>query len=133
MRCESEFSVLHIYVCLSQRSSKEDLASWHTAVIPATQEAKIGRVMVQGQLGQKIIEIPSQPVKLGMVTCACLTSYVGVVNRTITVQAGLGKNTRSYQKNNYSKKGWGHGSCGILPAQQYISAIPEFKSQCHNK
>jgi hypothetical protein len=31
------------------------------------------------------------------------------------VQAGLGKNVRTYQKNNYSQKGWGPGSSGRVP------------------
>jgi hypothetical protein len=29
--------------------------------------------------------------KLGMVVCACLASYIGSINRRISVQAGLGK------------------------------------------
>jgi hypothetical protein len=35
-----------------------------------------------------------------MVACACHPNYVGTINRKIKVQIYLGKNARSYQKNN---------------------------------
>jgi hypothetical protein len=38
------------------------------------------------------------------------------VNKRLKVQTGLGKNLRYYLKNNESKKSWGHGSSGRVPA-----------------
>jgi hypothetical protein len=35
------------------------------SIILATQEGKIGRIMVRGQPRQKVGEIPPQPIKLG--------------------------------------------------------------------
>jgi hypothetical protein len=37
---------------------------------------------------------------MDMLMCICNPSYVVVVNSRITVQASLGKNMRSYLKNN---------------------------------
>jgi hypothetical protein len=36
-------------------------AQWLMPVFPATQEVEMGRIVVQGQQGQKVSEIPSQP------------------------------------------------------------------------
>jgi hypothetical protein len=36
-------------------------AWWLISIIPATQEAEIRRIVVQGQPGQKVTEVPSQP------------------------------------------------------------------------
>jgi hypothetical protein len=36
-------------------------------VISATQEVEMRRITVHGQPGQKIIKIPSQPIKLGII------------------------------------------------------------------
>jgi hypothetical protein len=49
--------------------------------------------MIQGQPRQKVHETPSQPIfkKLGMVAHACHSSYVGSMNRRISIQAGPGK------------------------------------------
>jgi hypothetical protein len=51
--------------------------------------------MVQGQPGQKVHESPSQSVaKYNH------PSYSAIINKKITVQAGLGKNpTKTYLKN----------------------------------
>jgi hypothetical protein len=43
-----------------QESSYFSQAWWLTSVISATREIEIGRLVVRGQLGQKISKIPSQ-------------------------------------------------------------------------
>jgi hypothetical protein len=81
-------------------------AWWFKPVILATREV-IRRIMVQGQLGQKVHKTSSQPIKkLGMVEHSCHPSYAGSINRRTIVQASLGINMRPYHKNNQSKKGW---------------------------
>jgi hypothetical protein len=57
---------------------------------------------------------------------SCLSpSYKGSINRWTVIQASSGKKSRSYLKNNYSKKGLGCGSSGRAPASQ--TQGPEFK------
>jgi hypothetical protein len=53
------------------------------------QEAEIEKIMVGGQLGQKVNETPSQPKKLGLIVPACHSSYMGSINRRIVLQASL--------------------------------------------
>jgi hypothetical protein len=49
---------------------------WHTAAIPDTQEAKIGKTMAQSQPEQKVYYTPCQPVKAGCEdTCLSLQLY----------------------------------------------------------
>jgi hypothetical protein len=50
---------------------------WLTPVIPATWEAKIGRIMDQGQLSQKkkVARTHLHGKKLGMVVSTCYPSY----------------------------------------------------------
>jgi hypothetical protein len=63
------------------------------SVIPAMQEAEIGRIVVPGQPSQK----SSRPhlnryfKNLGVVACMCHLTYLRNIGRRITVQAGLGK------------------------------------------
>jgi hypothetical protein len=45
-----------------------------------------------------------------MVAHACHPSYVGSINRRITVQANLGINVRPQSKNKKRKNGWWSGS-----------------------
>jgi hypothetical protein len=40
------------------------------SVIPASQKAEIGRIMVKVSLGKKLAKAPSQSMKLGIVACA---------------------------------------------------------------
>jgi hypothetical protein len=75
-------------------------------VILATPEMEIRRIMVQGQLGQKVHKAPSQPIKAGCGgMCTCHPGQTGSINRKITVQAFLGIKVRPYLKNNQRKKG----------------------------
>jgi hypothetical protein len=73
---------------------------------------EIRRITVQGQPGQKVQ------------LYSCDPSYIGNVDR-IKLQAGLGINTRSYLKNNSSKRA-GDDSSDTAPI---ASARPEFKPQ----
>jgi hypothetical protein len=43
-----------INVCYFNKNKKAGPARWLVSVIPATQEVEIGRIVVQGQLMQKI-------------------------------------------------------------------------------
>jgi hypothetical protein len=56
---------------------REDRArhQWHTPVILATWEAKIRKIVVHVQSGQKVHETPSQSIKVG---CggSCLSSQL---------------------------------------------------------
>jgi hypothetical protein len=47
-------------------------------VIPATQEVEVGKIVVQGQPGQKVKETLSQINNLGMVVPACHPNLVRV-------------------------------------------------------
>jgi hypothetical protein len=80
-------------------------SQWLTSVIPATQEAKIGRITVGGQPGKKVGKIPSQQ-KSWMYWHMPIIPATGDVSKRIMVQTGLGKNTKPYLKKNYSRKGW---------------------------
>jgi hypothetical protein len=64
------------------------LAQWLTSVISTTWQAEI---KVQDQPGQKVVRIPSQPIKLDMVVHAYHPSYKGGVSRRITVQVSGGE------------------------------------------
>jgi hypothetical protein len=44
-------------------SQQTSWARWYHSVIPATQEAEIGRVTVRGQSRQKLLETLSQLIK----------------------------------------------------------------------
>jgi hypothetical protein len=61
-------------------------------VIPATQEAEIGRITGQSQFEQKVNETPPQQ--------AYHPSYARDINRKTVVQTSLSINTRPYVKNN---------------------------------
>jgi hypothetical protein len=56
--------------------------------------AEIGRIMVQDQHGQKVHEIPSQPIK----SWVCHPSNTRSINRRIAVH--LGHKVKPYLKNN---------------------------------
>jgi hypothetical protein len=61
-------------------------------------------------------DLVSTNKKHGIVTCAYHPSYMGEMNRRISVQVGLNKNMRSYLKNKYSKNDWGRDSNDSVPA-----------------
>jgi hypothetical protein len=48
---------------------------WLTLVILAIQEAEIQRLVVPGQLRERVSKTPSQQKKLGVTACACHLSY----------------------------------------------------------
>jgi hypothetical protein len=76
-------------------------AQWLSLIIPATQEAEVKRIMVQGQPRQKLIKTPSQSISsAGMVARACGLSYIGHIGRRTASKAGSGQKTRLYLKNN---------------------------------
>jgi hypothetical protein len=66
-------------------------AQWFIAVIPATWEVENGRIVVWGQLKQKVIETPISTKKLDVMASNSHPSYMGGVSRRIVVQANLGK------------------------------------------
>jgi hypothetical protein len=51
------------------------------SIIPATWEAEIRQVVVQGQFKQEVSETPISTKKVGVVVPACDPSSVRVVNR----------------------------------------------------
>jgi hypothetical protein len=55
------------------------------AVIPASQEAKIKRIMDQGQPRQKIRKTPNSANKLGVVVYVYNATYTGGISRRISV------------------------------------------------
>jgi hypothetical protein len=61
-------------------------------IILATWEVEVGRITFSGQSRQKVCEIPSQPIKLGLMV--------------LTFRPAKHK-ARCYFKNNQCKKGWG--------------------------
>jgi hypothetical protein len=79
----------------------------------------------QFNLGQNFMRLHLNQQKLRVEAQACHLSYMGGVNRRVTVQACMGINSRHYSKNTWSKKGLGgHGIVSVLS--------PEFKLQYSN-
>jgi hypothetical protein len=56
---------------------------WLTPAILSTQEAEIRRIMIQGQLRQKVHKIPYQPIKSGHGGTGLSLSCLGSINRTM--------------------------------------------------
>jgi hypothetical protein len=74
---------------------------------PSYSEGEDGEDQSSKSARAKISRDPiSTNKKLDMVVCTCHPSYVGIVNRRITVQAGLCINARPYLKSNQMKMGW---------------------------
>jgi hypothetical protein len=57
-----------------------------TPVIPTTQEVEIRRIVVQGQLGQKVSEIPITNNKVCVVVYTCNFTYPRDIGRRFVVQ-----------------------------------------------
>jgi hypothetical protein len=54
---------------------------WFTPITPATHEEEIGRVEVQSQPQEKFGKMPISTNKLGVVACACDSSYIRAIGR----------------------------------------------------
>jgi hypothetical protein len=84
-------------------------------VILTTWEMEIRRMVVQGQTGQKISEIPISTNKPGMWCVPVVPDTCEAIDRWIIVQASQWKNVKLYQKKKNKKnppkkpKGWDHG------------------------
>jgi hypothetical protein len=61
------------------------LAWWHIPIIPATEEADIKKMNIQGQYGTKISETLSQHNKPATVVGAYKSKYMEAVGKRITV------------------------------------------------
>jgi hypothetical protein len=72
-----------------------------TPIIPATWEAKIGRIKLSEQSRQKVSETPISTNKLGIFAGVYNPSYRGGIGRKIMAQVSpKKKSTRAYLKNN---------------------------------
>jgi hypothetical protein len=58
---------------------------WYTLVIPGIQKAEVRRIMVGGQLRQRVGETFISINKWGEVVHACSPSYLGSIDRRIAV------------------------------------------------
>jgi hypothetical protein len=67
-------------------------------IIPAFQEAEIGKIMVKGSSGKKFARQLLN--KLGVVVHVCNPYYTGSTGEDSGSRLPLGKNMRPYPKNN---------------------------------
>jgi hypothetical protein len=74
-------------IAMGQRFSKNGWgqALRLTSIIPATQEAEIGRLKFQGQSGKKLSRTLSQSISHCVLAHACDPSYTGGIGRRISV------------------------------------------------
>jgi hypothetical protein len=93
--------------------------------------SEIGRIAVQGQLGQKFPRPPFSIIDWEWWCTPAISVTWGNTNKRIPVQSCPGRKARTYLKNNESKKGWGHGSNSRAPDWQ--AQDPEFKPQYHQE
>jgi hypothetical protein len=91
-------------------------AWWFTPVVLATWEVEIGRIEIPGQLGQKFLETPFQPIKRW---CASVNlDYLGSINRRIAiVQACLGIKQDPVSKVIKAKAEWAGGMVLESPSE----------------
>jgi hypothetical protein len=75
-----------------------DRVKWFTSVIPATQEVKIRKIMVQGHPEQKVSETLPHLSKQAGHGSTCLSSQLRGRHRS-DLRLALGKNARPYLKN----------------------------------
>jgi hypothetical protein len=91
---------LFVYINSSQNIFPESLVNyftnvWFISVIPATPEAEIRRIAIQGQAEQKARSHLNQ--QAGIVGCACNFSYAEGISERIMVIPGK-KYVRPYPK-----------------------------------
>jgi hypothetical protein len=91
-------------MCLLKRLEslkREQVAGlqWLTLVILASQEAEIGRIVVQGQPWQKAHEAPSQLKKAGFVAPACHLSDGEKLKAGVSWPKLAGQKGRPYLQN----------------------------------
>jgi hypothetical protein len=67
---------------------------WFTSVIPAAQEAEIGRIVFEASLGKKSERPISINKKLGVVVHTCHPSYAGSMRIWMAIQAHAGTKER---------------------------------------
>jgi hypothetical protein len=58
---------------------------WHNTLIPATKETENRRMWFKASLGKKLVRLPSQQNKSGMVRNMSNTSYSRGIGRRTTV------------------------------------------------
>jgi hypothetical protein len=76
-------------------------------VIPVVWVVDIRRITVQGHPGQKVSKTPSQLIKLGMVLCTCLASYIGDLNKGLKSKLAQVKTAKLDLKKYLKQKGLG--------------------------
>jgi hypothetical protein len=68
---------------------------WLSPTIPATQEVKIGRIVIKTNPSKKLARPhPMSTNKPGMMACTCDPNYMGGKGVKIMVQSWLDKNKR---------------------------------------
>jgi hypothetical protein len=79
-------------------------------MILANSKSEMGMVMIEGQHGQNVHNIPFQTIKDWVQWLVpVIPVRQGSINRRVLLQAGLGIMYDPNPRNNQSKKGWGHG------------------------
>jgi hypothetical protein len=87
-----------------QLKEEDSQVLWFTPAIPATWEAEIRRIIIQGKPRQKVSEILSHQISWTWWCISCLWySYVRGC-RQVSNRPVLGKNMRTFLKNNIKLK-----------------------------
>jgi hypothetical protein len=95
-------------------------AWWHTSVLPATWEAEICRITIQGQDRQKTDETPISTNKLGMMIHAVIPATQEIYRRITIPRSAraktLSENQLKQKTKNKQKNNWVYDSSGRMPA-----------------